>query len=350
MTFGVQNSEEEGHAQLDYAIKERGVNFIDTAEMYPVPASAPEWKPGATEKIIGTWIKKNPEFRKNIIIATKVSGYNASSDTASNRTIPPTEAIPARLDGNSIKMACNASLLRLQTDYIDLYQIHWPDRYVPSWGQICYIKDSERDAISIEETALALKELLDSGKIKAYGLSNETSYGVCEWAHIARKLNMPLPATIQNAFSLINRNYETDLAETCAPRNHNISLLPWSALCGGLLTGKYIESWDLGDACTEGPKDGRLTKFGPKFQNRWSNPNMNTKNAVKKYQLLANAHDISLTKLSLAWCKSRWYHGSKNSIIIQYKSLVYCTMINPILSFCVYLCMSAYVSVYDSNL
>ena len=311
MTFGVQNSEEEGHAQLDYAVKDRGVNFIDTAEMYPVPSSDSRWKPGRTEEIVGTWLAKNPEWREKVVVATKVSGFNPVSDTAANRTVPPSEPIPARLDAESVLAACAASLRRLQTTYIDLYQLHWPDRYVPLWGSQSYDPAQERaDSVSIAETARALKQLLDAGKIKAYGLSNETTFGVCEWARVAKELDMPPPASIQNAFSLLNRDFEQSLAEACAPSNHNVGLLPWSALCGGLLTGKYTAGWAEGEACSAGPKDGRLTIFGPKFMTRWADPNDNTKSAVRAYQAVADRYGVSLTTLSLAWCRSRWYHSS----------------------------------------
>lgn len=311
MTWGVQNTEAEGHQQLDYAIKERGVNFIDTAEMYPVPASAPEWKAGRTEEIVGTWIAANPSWREKVVIATKVSGFNPSSDTAANRSVPPSEARPARLDTASVLEACDASLRRLQTTYIDLYQLHWPDRYVPLWGSTAYNPTNERDgSVPIEETAAALKQLLDSGKIKAYGLSNESAFGVCEWARVAKQLDMPAPASIQNAFSLVNRDFESQLAEACAPLNHNCGLLPWSPLCGGLLSGKYIPGWEKGEACSAGPPEGRLTRFGPKFQNRWADPSDNLKTAVRAYQAIADKAGMSLTTLSLAWCRSRWYAAS----------------------------------------
>ena len=169
MTWGIQNSEEDGHAQLDYAIKERGVNFVDTAELYPVPLSSPEWRAGRTEEIIGTWLHKNPEWRAKIVLATKVCGYAAKSRVAGARDASSTDC---RLDRAGVRAACETSLRRLQTDYIDLYQLHWPDRYVPLFGQTVYQFDRERDdAVPIEETAAALKELLDEGKIKAYGLS-----------------------------------------------------------------------------------------------------------------------------------------------------------------------------------
>ena len=154
MTWGVQNSEADGHAQLDYAIKERGVNFVDTAELYPVPLTSSEWRAGRTEEIIGTWLHANPEWRAKLVLATKVCGYAAKSRIADARSPP---ADDCRLDRAGVRAACETSLRRLQTEYIDLYQIHWPDRYVPLFGQTVYRAERERDSVPIEETAAALK-------------------------------------------------------------------------------------------------------------------------------------------------------------------------------------------------
>jgi aryl-alcohol dehydrogenase-like predicted oxidoreductase len=298
MTWGVQNTEEEAHAQLDYAIKERGVNFLDTAEVYPIPSSDPKWKPGRTEEMIGTWLAKNPERRKDIVIATKVSGFSKESTTAGNRTDPPGPAIPARLDAASVRAACLGSLRRLQTDYIDLYQIHWPDRYVPLFGKTQYDPQQERDSVPIQETLGALWELIKEGKIRHYGVSNETTFGVCEWARAAAALGAPPPVSIQNSFSLLHRSFEMELAEACAPRNHNVGLLPWSPLAGGALSGKYLDA---------SPADARFTLF-PSFQLRYVQPNVVA--AIRKYQAIADRAGVSLTTLALAWCKSRWYVGS----------------------------------------
>ena len=245
MTWGVQNTEEEAFEQLDYAIKVRGVNFIDTAELYPVPSNSALWVAGNTEKIIGKWIERNKELRKELIVATKVAGFIEASDIPKMRTEPAgKEKMSTRLDRESILSACDASLRRLKTDYIDVYQLHWPDRYIPLFGSCEYDRRKERDGkfapVAFEETVLALKELLDAGKIKSYGLSNETSYGVCEFVRVADKLGVPRPVSIQNSFCLLHRSYETELAETCAPSHHNISLLPWTPLAGGALSGKYL--------------------------------------------------------------------------------------------------------------
>lgn len=305
-------------------MKERGVNFIDTAEMYPVPSSAPGWCPGRTEEIVGSWLAANPAWRERVVVATKVMGFAGASRVPANRdpSLAATAAVAtgggaellpereARLDAASVHAACAASLRRLQTDRIDLYQLHWPDRYVPLWGATAYdgAAAAARDdgAVPIEETAAALKELLDAGKIRAYGLSNETSYGVCEWARVAQALGMPPPASIQNAFSLLNRGFETELAEACAPRHHNIGLLPWSPLCGGLLAGKYAPG---AAAPAADASNARFTLF-PSFQARWASPSDPTKAAVAMYAELARREGVSLVTLSLAWCASRGYAAS----------------------------------------
>lgn len=185
MTFGVQNTEADAHAQLDFAIKERGVNFIDTAELYPVPLTAPEWKAGTTEEFIGSWLAANPEWRERVVLATKVCGYMPNSAVAAARTVPAADPPPAcRLDRAGIRSACEASLRRLQTDYIDLYQLHWPDRYVPLFGALVYDVEKERaDSIPIEETAAALKELLDEGTLPA---THQTPCRVDSTLHLLR--------------------------------------------------------------------------------------------------------------------------------------------------------------------
>lgn len=258
-TWGIQNSEEEAHAQLDYAIKERGINCIDTAELYPVPSSAPGWVPGTTERYVGTWLAKNPDLRATLRIATKVAGFMAASDIPGARSDPPTLGkAPCRHDRASILAACDGSLRRLQTPYVDLYQLHWPDRYIPVFGGREYDPSKERpEPVSFKETALAMKELLDCGKIRAWGLSNESAWGVAQWMQVSKEIGMPPPASIQNHFSLIERSFEGALAEACAPINANIGLLPWSILGGGVLSGKYSAN-DMKDPAL---KDSRFAKF-----------------------------------------------------------------------------------------
>lgn len=307
MTWGMQNSEAEAHAQLDYAI-DRGVNFIDTAEMYPVPQNAPGQVPGTTERYIGSYLAKNPNVRSKLIIASKIAGYGKGSRIAARRTNPPIwkEPLPdSRHDPESIIHACNASLHRLQTDYIDLYQLHWPDRYAPGFGNRGYKPELERKAVPFRTILLAIKSLLDEGKIRAYGLSNETTYGVCEFVRAADELGVPRPATIQNSFCLLDRQFEIDLAEACAPSNYNIGLLPWSILAGGTLTGKYLGKLDENrEPRIESLRNSRFVKFRD-YQERFTTKAVYQ--ATERYALIAKEHSISLATLAQAFCKSRWY-------------------------------------------
>ena len=266
MTMGVQSNEEESHQVrrrarkrkvargcvcaltrapcdapchthtqlLDYYVLERGGNFLDVAEMYPAPASDPRWMPGVSEEILGKWFAKRPEVRSKVILATKVMGFSPNSDSAGNRKVTlgtgklaengKPEPVPARLDRESILEACEASLKRLQTSYIDLYQLHWPDRYAPTFGALAYDPTRERKAVPFEETVGAMKTLIDAGKIKFWGLSNETTFGVCELVKAADAVGCPRPVSIQNQFSLLYRPFEGELAEACAPSHYNITL------------------------------------------------------------------------------------------------------------------------------
>ena len=306
MTWGVQNTEAEAHEQLDYAIKQRGVNFIDTAEMYPVPMSDPSWMPGTTEKFIGSWLAKNSSaVREDVVLATKIAGFGASAKIVGNRRREETTAT-GRLDRASIKSACDASLARLQTDYIDLYQIHWPDRYVPIgafFGSPAYNPALERaDAVPIRESVEALGELIKAGKIKHYGLSNESTFGVCEFVRAADELGVPRPVSIQNSFCLLHRGFETELAEACAPSNFDIGLLPWTPLGGGALTGKYLDG-------ASNAAEGRLVKYAKYgFHQRYLNDPSRV--ATAEYKKIADEAGVTLATLALAWCKSRFYVSS----------------------------------------
>ena len=237
MTWGEQNSEAEAHAQLDYAVAQ-GINFIDTAEMYPVPPNAETQ--GRTETYLGTWLARQP--RDRLVIATKVAGPGRRDWIRGGRT---------DLTRDVIAEAVDTSLARLQTDYIDLYQIHWPQRNVPMFGATEFDPAKEKGGPSIHEQVEGMAALIKAGKIRHYGLSNETAWGVCEFRRAARELGVPGPVTLQNSYSLVSRNVDNDLAETLF--REKMSLLAYSPLGGGMLSGKY-----LGGAK---PPDARFTLF-----------------------------------------------------------------------------------------
>jgi aryl-alcohol dehydrogenase-like predicted oxidoreductase len=284
MTWGEQNSEADAHAQLDFAI-DQGINFIDTAEMYPVPPNGKTQ--GRTETYFGTWLKHQP--RDKLIIATKVAGPGRRDWIRGGRT---------DLTGDVIAEACDTSLARLQTDHIDLYQIHWPQRNVPMFGTTEFDPSKEkRDGPSIREQVEAMAALIKAGKIRHYGLSNETAWGVCEFRRVAKELGVPGPATIQNSYSLVSRNVDNDLAETLF--RENMSLLAYSPLAGGILSGKYS-----GGAK---PANARFTLFdslGVRFR-----PPV-VAEAVDAYAALAKRRGITLVQLALGYVASRWFLGS----------------------------------------
>jgi len=243
-------------------------------------------------------------------LATKVAGYGESSYVPLGRLASNNyqaansddNRVPARLDPESILMAADASLQRLQTSYIDLYQLHWPDRYVPCFGSTVYNYDRYRsNAIPFEDTVKGIKKLLDQGKIKHWGMSNETTYGVCQLCMAADKLGVPRPVSIQNSFSLVHRQFETELSEACAPWNYNIGLLAWSPLAGGVLSGKYMNG--------ARPPKARMTIFD-NYQERFMAPRCTQ--SVEKYSKLAEKEDVSMAKMALAWIAERPYmqHGS----------------------------------------
>lgn len=281
MTFGEQNTEAEAHSQLDYAI-ERGINFIDTAEMYPVMSRAETQ--GETERFIGTWLKKSG-MRRNVVLATKAVGPSRGFNWIRNGQTD--------LDAVNIRAAIDSSLQRLQTDYIDLYQLHWPSRNVPIFGQIMFAPEKERAHTAIEETLAVLDELIKAGKIRHIGISNETPWGVSEFIKQAEAKGLPRIASIQNPYSLVNRSFETGLDEMCF--RENVSLLAYSPLAFGQLTAKYLED----------PKaHGRLSIFPPSWSPRYMRPAVLT--ATKRYAALARANSMTPAQLALAWCYSRW--------------------------------------------
>lgn len=318
MTYGVQNTQEDAFQQLDYATQECGVNFIDTAELYPVPLTAPEWKAGVTETIVGNYLQKiGPQARSDLVIATKVAGYFPNSPVAAERTVPPTtDPLPdCRLDASSIRIACDASLRRLQTDHIDVLQIHWPDRYLPVFGQLEFKHDNVRDdAVPILETASALKDLIEAGKVRTIGLSNESPYGVGEWVRACEQLGIrDKLVSIQNSYSLLDRRFDADLAESCANYG-GIGLLPWSVLAGGLLSGKYRPSVK---AKSSMDPNARFEKY-PEYMSRWSpvSASPQTLDAVEEYAKIAEDCNMTPTQLALAFVRSRRFVSDVGSVIV----------------------------------
>ncbi|MDM0111861.1 aldo/keto reductase [Variovorax sp. J22R133] len=283
MTFGEQVSEQVAHAVLDRSL-ERGVNFIDTAEMYAVPARKETF--GATETIIGNWFASNPGARQKLVLATKVAG--------------PSRGMPWVREGGGMTAAdivasCNASLKRLKTDVIDLYQIHWPERHTPAFGSMVYDPKLERSVTSIHEQLDAFAGLVKEGKVRTIGLSNETPYGVHEFVRLAEQHGLPRVATVQNAYCLVNRIPENGLDETM--HRLGVSLLAYSPLAFGLLTGKYDQSGTDGP---EAPKDARIAKFESVRKQRWGRAD--ALKAARRYNALARDNGLTPTQMALAFC------------------------------------------------
>ena len=288
MLFGEQVSKVDAFNQMDLA-KSYGINFLDTAESYPVP-SAPSTT-GSTECIIGEYMKKNGNSRNDFIISTKVSGWSDQMDWIRKN------GETTRVSKNQLEEAVDAQLSRLGTDHIDLLQIHWPDRYVPLWGAPGYDYTLEREnSISIEEQLEGLNSLIKSGKIKHYGLSNETPYGLSSFCHIADAMNIPRPVVTQNCYNLLVRNdFETGLLEACSPNNCNVGLLAYSPLAGGSLTGKYLD-------LTTCSKEARMRKFVGYMHRYISPPSIA---AVEAYMEISQEFDIPLEVIALAFVYSR---------------------------------------------
>ncbi|MBT3067104.1 aldo/keto reductase [Rhodoferax sp. U11-2br] len=287
MTFGEQVDQATAFAILDRAL-ELGVNFIDTAEMYAVPARAETYT--ATETIIGHWLSQRPGVRQKLVLATKVAGPS--------RSMPWVRGGSADLTGPDIIAACDASLKRLQTDVIDLYQIHWPVRSVPMFGGL-YFQPSETEGSSIHAQLEALGTLVKAGKVRAVGLSNETPYGVHEFVRLAEQHRLPRIATVQNAYHLLNRSVENALDETLY--RLNVSLLAYSPLSFGLLTGKYDATGLTGPGA---PAEARLTKFESMRKQRWGRAAAQA--AALRYNALAREHGLTPTQLALAFCYKQW--------------------------------------------
>ncbi len=284
MTFGEQNTEAEGHAQLDCAL-DHGVNFIDTAEMYSVPGRAETQ--GSTERIIGTWLK-NRSDRDRIILATKVTGPSAGLQ----KYMRPLDFKPA-----SIRTALDGSFERLQTDYIDVYQLHWPEREANFFGKRGYKHNPDNEwednFLSIIETMTAL---IREGKIRHWGISNETAWGAMRYLHLADKHDLPRPVSIQNPYGLLNRTYEVGLAEVSI--RESLSLLTYSPMAFGLLSGKFHKKQDNENA--------RLNKF--KQMSRYNS--QQCWNATEKYLAIAEKHGMTLAQMSLAFVNDRPFNTS----------------------------------------
>jgi len=289
MTWGVQNTDEEGCKQMDYYFNECGGNFMDTAEMYPVPTSAETQ--GRTDLCINKWLKQSKFDRSKMVLATKVCGASDRIDW-----MPGRDGKMARVSKQQIFDSVDASLKRLGTDYIDLIQTHWPDRYVPIFGSQRYDIEQERDAISFKEQLSAFKDLVDQGKIRYVGVSNETPYGVMKFCQISDELGLPRICSIQNSYSLLVRTQiEQGLSEVCSPRNEDVGLLAYSPLAGGILSGKYRGS-------KESTSKSRLTLFEG-FMDRYLQSD--AQQAVEKYCNLADELSITPSELALAWCYTR---------------------------------------------
>lgn len=294
MTFGEQNTEAEAHEQLDYAW-DHGINFLDTAEMYAVPTRTETQ--GRSEQYVGSWMKRRG--RDKVIVAGKVTSTSPKTWIPPRRD-PPQPAGVTRLNRASIVGAVNGSLKRMGTDYIDLLELHWPERYIGTlFGANRYERAKEQtDVVSFDEQVETLHMLVKEGKIRAWGLSNETSYGLCMFAEAAARLGAPPPATVQNDFSLLDRTFESELAETCAPRHLDISLLVYGALCGGTLSGKYRNG---------GAAQSRHSRW-PTFQPRYHSPV--SRWAADAYAGIAERHGMTPTALALAWVIGREYVAS----------------------------------------
>lgn len=279
MTFGEQNSESEAHKQLDLAIAS-GINFIDTAEMYPVPPKAKTQ--GLTERYIGSWLASRGR-RDDLIIASKVAG--------------PAEWLTYLRDGNirlnrrNIEAAVESSLQRLRTDYIDIYQLHWPDRQTNYFGQLGYSHPEQEESVPIQETLEVLRDLIESGKIRHIGVSNETPWGLMKYLQLAQEMDLPRPVTIQNPYNLLNRSFEVGLAEIA--HRETCGLLAYSPMAFGVLSGKYLDQ--------ARPDKARLTLFD-RFT-RYTNPQAEW--ATDRYVKLAREYALEPAQMALSWVTSR---------------------------------------------
>ena len=284
MTFGEQNSEADAHAQLDLAIRS-GINFIDTAEMYPVPPR-PETQ-GLTEQYIGSWLKQRGS-RDKIILASKVAGPSRGNDAS----IRPDMA----LDRKNIRAALDASLKRLNTDYLDLYQLHWPQRQTNYFGKLGYQYSETTAQVTLLETLEALTEQVRAGKIRYIGVSNETAWGVMRYLQLAEKHELPRIISIQNPYSLLNRSFEVGLAEIS--QHEGVELLAYSSLAFGTLSGKYLNG-----AQPAGARNTLFSRF-----TRYSGEQ--SQKAIAEYVALAQQHQIDSSQMALAYVRQQPFVAS----------------------------------------
>lgn len=279
MTWGKQNTEAEGHAQMDYAV-EHGVNFFDTAEMYAVPPDASTY--GKTEEIIGTWFKSTGR-RNDIVLASKVAGGGR-----------PWVRGGRGIDGPSVREAVEGSLRRLQTDRIDLYQIHWPRRghyhFEGSWDYNPYLQDKESVLPNMLEVLQVMDELVREGKILHFGLSNESAWGTMQYLKLSMELGLPRVQTIQNEYNFLRRYYDMDLAELAF--HEDVGLLAYSPLAAGAISGKY-----LGGVLPEGT---RGAVAGSAYRN-----NQYTEPAIRAYLELAEKHGLDVCQMAIAFCLTK---------------------------------------------
>jgi aryl-alcohol dehydrogenase-like predicted oxidoreductase len=280
MTWGEQNSQEEGFAQMDYAV-EHGVNFFDTAELYSIPPNANTY--GSTETIIGNWFKTRGR-RDQVILASKVVGPGAD-------WIPHIRHGQTRLDRKNIEAALHASLQRLQTDYLDLYQLHWPDRDTNFFGKLGYQHNPDDDPVAIEETLQVLHDLVKAGKVRHVGLSNETPWGVMRFLHASEQRDWPRAVSVQNPYNLLNRSFEIGLAEVAI--REQVGLLAYSPTGFGVLSGKYLHG--------QQPAGARITLW-PNYS-RYTSPQAVA--ATQAYVELAQQHGLDPVQMALAYVNSR---------------------------------------------
>lgn len=306
MTWGSQMTDEVKAQEMLDAFTAAGGNFIDTAEMYPVPCAA-EWV-GRTEEYIGRWLaKRGDAFRSQVVIATKVAGPCPRQFITENRGGPSKNT---QLDPVSIREACEASLKRLKTSYVDILYLHWPSRATGLFGTSLYKGDfkdkhpffpdlDKYEAVSLQASMLALKELIDAGKVKHWAISNENSFGVCSIVQLCATLGMPKPVCIQNDFSLVDRRFQSEVAEACAPWNHNISGVPYGILAGGTLSGKYLNG--------QAPAESRHV-WNPSFQARYHGAS--TMRACAKYVTIAKGLQLAPAVLAMAWARQQFFNQS----------------------------------------